>query len=192
MVFTLKKKYSWSYSGFAVDAETVGKTIEKIEAETGSVTREKLLDASRDEDSPTHALFEWNDEIAGEKYRLIQATQAIAHLKVEVIESKADDTPINIDVRTTKPETEVGPTVSPETPSVRTVRAFMSADHFTGSTRSANYISTETALSNEEHRAAIIRNALAEFDRTREKYSFLSELASIYDAIDSEIRKRMA
>ena len=73
MVFELKKNYSWSYGGFGVDANTVGKTLEQIEADTGSVTKEKLLDASRAEDSPTHALFEWNNEIAGEKYRLEQA-----------------------------------------------------------------------------------------------------------------------
>lgn len=186
MVFTLKKKYSWSYGGFNVDANTVGKTIEKIEAETGSVTKEKLLDASRDENSPTHALFEWNDEIAGEKYRLIQASQAIAHLKIEVVESETDDTPINVSVKAKKPETEISKATPPETHSVKTVRAFMSADYFRGSPRSANYISTETALSNEDHRQAIIRNALTEFENTKEKYSFLSELAALYEAIDRE------
>jgi len=171
LVFELKKNYSWSYGGFGVDANTVGKTLERIEADTGSVTKEKLLDASRAEDSPTHNLFEWNDAIAGEKYRLEQARMAITHLRVEVVEGE------------TEPQTFT-PTIVEKVP--KKVRAFTATDYSQGATKLANFMSTDTALANEEYRRTIIKNALGEFERTKDKYSFLSELAALYEAIDLE------
>lgn len=174
LVFKLKKNYSWNYGDFNVDAQTVGEAFEKIEADTGSVTKEKLLDASRAEDSPTHGLFEWDDAIAGEKYRLEQARQAIAQLRVQVISEPAEESAISVKVTSEAP---------------KTFRAYVSPDYYRGKSDTANFISTETALADPSHRQSIIRNALAEFERTRDKYSFLEELASLYEAIDHETER---
>ena len=71
MVYKPKQQYQWG-DGWkpSVDANIVGGVVEQIEAENGRVTKEKFLDYSRPEDSPTHSIFEWDDSKAAEKYRL--------------------------------------------------------------------------------------------------------------------------
>lgn len=46
------------------------------------LTPEIVVDVARDEASPLHARFEWDDQIAGEKYRLDQARRLIRSVKV--------------------------------------------------------------------------------------------------------------
>lgn len=67
------KKYSYKHGKTGASAQTVGETLERIEKRDGAVTKEAFLEESRPEDSPTHAMFEWNDGIAAEKYRLEQS-----------------------------------------------------------------------------------------------------------------------
>lgn len=43
----------------------------------GDLTPANVVDAARDEDHPLHGRFEWDDAVAGEKYRLAQARQLI-------------------------------------------------------------------------------------------------------------------
>jgi hypothetical protein len=49
----------------------------------GNVSPESLVDAARPANSPIHHLFEWDDAVAGERYRLEQARLYIA--KVEYV-----------------------------------------------------------------------------------------------------------
>lgn len=77
-------QYTWNGPKRAVDAETVGKHIEKLQAKHGEVTPELFLDSARSEKSKIHKLFEWNDSVAAEKYRRYQAQVIICSLKVEV------------------------------------------------------------------------------------------------------------
>lgn len=76
--------YSWKMYQYSVPAETVGHEFEKIEKEYGKVTSELLLQNAESEESPLHELFEWDDAVAGRKYRLQQATNVIINLAVEV------------------------------------------------------------------------------------------------------------
>ena len=80
-----KSKYSWR-GGFAykVPASTVGSALESIEARDGNVTSQSFLEYSRPEDSATHSMFEWDDTIAAEKYRLRQAGAIINQLEVKI------------------------------------------------------------------------------------------------------------
>lgn len=48
----------------------------------GVLTPEDVLDFARPEDSPLHSYFEWDDSIAGEKYRYRQAAGLITKVKV--------------------------------------------------------------------------------------------------------------
>lgn len=48
----------------------------------GILTPEIVLDAARPEDAPLHTYFEWDDSIAGERYRLRQAQGLIVKVKV--------------------------------------------------------------------------------------------------------------
>jgi hypothetical protein len=47
----------------------------------GSVGPEALVEEARAEASPLHHLFEWDDSVAGERYRLEQARQYIARVE---------------------------------------------------------------------------------------------------------------
>lgn len=76
--------YSWKMYQYTVPAETVGHEFERIEKEYGKVTSELLLQNAEAEDSPLHELFEWDDAVAGHKYRLTQATNVIINLAIEV------------------------------------------------------------------------------------------------------------
>lgn len=76
--------YSWKLYQYNVPAETVGREFERIEKENGKVTSELLLKDAEPEESPLHELFEWDDAVAGHKYRLSQATNIIVNLAVEV------------------------------------------------------------------------------------------------------------
>src|SRR5262245_10077809 len=48
----------------------------------GNLTRRAFVDDAADEDSPLHALLEWNDAVAGDQYRLIQAAQIIRSVEI--------------------------------------------------------------------------------------------------------------
>lgn len=81
-------KYSWSGIERPVSAEKVGEHLRKLEKQYGEVTRETFLESARPADSPMHSLFEWNDTVAAEKYRLHQANVIIASIRVTVTEEE--------------------------------------------------------------------------------------------------------
>lgn len=66
--------------------QTVGKVCSQLEQD-GKLSPEELVEVSRDEEAPLHDLFEWDDAIAGEKYRVYQAGYIIRSVEV-VYESK--------------------------------------------------------------------------------------------------------
>lgn len=82
--------YQWRFA-MGVPAQTAGNEFERIERKHGHITPEIVLDESRAEDSALHSCFEWNDEVAAEKYRIQQATHLIVNLTVfsEHTEQKA-------------------------------------------------------------------------------------------------------
>lgn len=67
----------WKIKGiFKADAQKVANEIGE-----NSITPEQVLEKARnDENSELHKCFEWNDGIAAEKYRLIQARKIIINL----------------------------------------------------------------------------------------------------------------
>jgi hypothetical protein len=63
--------------------------LQAIYDERQRLTPEVVVDAARDEASPLHDRFEWDDQIAGEKYRLDQARRLIR--SVRVVYREADE-----------------------------------------------------------------------------------------------------
>lgn len=57
------------------------------------VTPENVLNKARDGETELHKCFEWDDSVASEKYRLIQARDIIRHFVILPPEEKKDDTP---------------------------------------------------------------------------------------------------
>jgi len=70
------------------EAEIIGKVLEEIESKKGSITPEDFVEYSRNPNSPTHHLFEWDDKKASTLYRIQQARDIINHIEIEII---ADD-----------------------------------------------------------------------------------------------------
>lgn len=62
-------------------AKVVEECLTQIVQRDGAVTRESLLTAATAADHPLHAYFEWDDGVAGHKYRLAQATCMIMATK---------------------------------------------------------------------------------------------------------------
>ena len=90
MVFQ-PKSYKWR-DGFAyqTSAEIVGGVVEQIEARDGEVTRESFLEESRPEDAPTHSMFEWDDTVAAEAYRLDQSRKIITNLQIVYVNNQEE------------------------------------------------------------------------------------------------------
>ena len=150
------KIYDWKTGNYAVSAQVVGELCEKLEVKYGEVTRENFLDASREEDAPTHKLFEWHDHVAAEKYRLEQSRKIIGNLKITII-SNDSDTPREMEVR-------AFPNVNPVD-------------------SNASYRSMEIAMSDVNLREQILIRALRELTIIQEKYATLKELAEVFEAL---------
>ena len=74
-------KKAWKMGGFFdADAEKVADEILDI---GGTVTPQQVLEKARNENTELHKCFEWDDAIASEKYRLIQARDVIRFLVIE-------------------------------------------------------------------------------------------------------------
>lgn len=80
------KIYSWKTIGFKADAQLVGEELETLET-LGEVSSEKVLDyAKTHKDSELHKCFEWDDKIASEKFRMIQASNVISSISLKIKE----------------------------------------------------------------------------------------------------------
>lgn len=144
-----EKKYSWR-AGKSVSAQVAGEVMEMIEKRDGELTKEAFLEESRPEDSPTHGLFEWDDAVASEKYRLYQSRIAIQDIVVTV-------------VRQDEP---------------KKIHAFVNTT--IGKGNKASYSNIKVAMEDEEKRKAVLQNALAELKAFEQKYSEYAELAGIF------------
>ncbi len=77
---------SWKVAGiFKADASKVAEEIRNIGKEC---TTKDIVSVARDANSELHKCFEWNDTVAGEKYREIQAQQILRSL---VISKQVED-----------------------------------------------------------------------------------------------------
>lgn len=81
--------YRWTNKYFNADATEVGRELEKIESSNGSLDTRNVVDfAKKNQDSELHKCFEWDNDIASEKYRIFQANQILSSISVVVSESE--------------------------------------------------------------------------------------------------------
>jgi hypothetical protein len=67
------------------DKEIVAKRLAEIAGRNnGSLTPDLVVKDAEDSSSPLHELFEWDDGIAGHKYRIEQARQVITSVRVVI------------------------------------------------------------------------------------------------------------
>ena len=84
--------YQWKTGYYKTDAEVAGKVFDELEKTVG-LSAKTLVDASRDETAPLHDEFEWDDAVAGEKWREQIARVMIGNLVVTV-EDKPEAPPV--------------------------------------------------------------------------------------------------
>ena len=74
------------------EAQQVGPLLHRIVQELPEEQqRGAVVDAGRPEDSPLHPYFEWNDYLAGERYRRMQAGALIKSVSVEIVNPDGRD-----------------------------------------------------------------------------------------------------
>lgn len=74
--------YKWKTGYHKVDAETAGKELNRIKKKRG-LTAKAVVDESRDPKARLHKEFEWNDNIAAERFREQQARILIGDLIIK-------------------------------------------------------------------------------------------------------------
>lgn len=79
--------YKWKSVGYSADANKVGNEIEELE----EVTNVSVLEKAKDKNSELHKCFEWDDTVAGDKYRLIQASTVISSISIVVNEDTNEE-----------------------------------------------------------------------------------------------------
>lgn len=135
--------------------EVVSKVLTELTESPEGLTDRSLLEASRDENAPLHTEFEWNDEVASEQYRLIQAQRIIRNVYI---------------VYTTNEEEQ----------EERRERAYVSVP--SGKTA---YVTLKSAMTNEEWKNHLLEDARRDAERFLAKYRRLQELADINNAISA-------
>jgi hypothetical protein len=59
--------------------------LEKVRIDYGTLTPANVVDAARDPNHPLHNRFQWNDSVAGEAYRKIQARALIRTVRCSFV-----------------------------------------------------------------------------------------------------------
>lgn len=143
-------------------AQKAGEICEELER-SGGLTPERLVDVSRAEDAPLHGEFEWNDDVAAEKYRVEQARSLIRCLIVRQ-----------------DPAEEERRTVTVKPPA----RAFFNL------TRGQGYESVARIVQSKDKMARLLGNAFRDLRSFRQKYDALQELNQVMGAIDDTLDRR--
>ena len=145
----------WKQGGrYNVSAETAQNEFEKIAELPGGLTAPNVVKVARDPKNPLHGEFEWDDSAAGEKYR---ESQARCMLRSVV-------------------------KIAPEMPQ-KPIRAYQAVE-VNRDESPKEYVETRRVMREPELRAQILATAKRELQSFRAKYRDLTELASVFDAID--------
>lgn len=88
--------YGWrAGSRVNLDAQAVGQAIERLsKRHNGVLEPGHIVEAARDESSPMHPHFQWDDAAAAELYREDQARELVRSLTVDVSRSNLESKPV--------------------------------------------------------------------------------------------------
>lgn len=116
-----------------------------------------VIKYARNENTALHKHFDWDDSIAGAKWRLEQARHLI---RVTVM------------------------MIQPSGGQEQSIRAYVSltSDRYKDG---GGYRATTTVLSDKDMRAQLLADALSELIAFKTKYAMLKELAGVFDAIQA-------
>ena len=148
-------------------AERYGLELIRLREEAnGSLKTEEIVKEAREEDSPLHDFFQWDDSIAGELYRRSQARKLTAGIYEVIIEGEEEKLiPLfyNVIIETRKKDemqTEQG------------------------------YVFNVEIVENKDYYEQQLEKAVREIKHWQEKYSMLKELSEIFGVI-KKIQKKL-
>lgn len=97
-------KYKWNCTVFSANADKVGKELEKIEKDEKLTSSNVVQYAQTNKKSELYKCFEWNNEVAGEKFRLFQANQILQSISIIINESENEVTKAFVNIKTVEEE----------------------------------------------------------------------------------------
>lgn len=98
--------YKWNCGGFKGNPNKVGKELEGIEKERELTNVNVLEYAKENKNSELNKCFEWNNEKAGENFRLIQASKILQSISIVINDEPQEITKAFVNIKT-KEETKV-------------------------------------------------------------------------------------
>jgi hypothetical protein len=140
-------------------AQVFGEELEKIQKmNRGILTPTMVVEEARKKNSPLHSYFEWDKDLAHEKFLLHQARLLINSIEV-VVSFNGEE---------------------------KEIRRYLNVnqDSCDNETTTRVYAVTEKVLSNEELRNQILSQAISEQEYWVERYKTYLELSPIFEAIE--------
>ena len=156
--------YKWRVPVVPVDAQIAGQALEDIEKKHGRLEPKTIVQESQGITAPLHMCFEWDNDIAGPKYREVQARKIIQNIVVVQVKDKNGD--------------ELPP-----------VRAFVSVTENATNNRQREYKSINIAVNNNAMNDSIMRTAMMELKSFEYKYANLTEFSDVIRAIQKTLTK---
>lgn len=103
----MEKQYKWKFGFFKqADAQKIGEELDEM----STINVDNILEKAKNENTELNKIFDWDNEIAGEKWRRQQANQMIQDLQVVVVKGDKENKPKTTKAFVTlKRETEYEP-----------------------------------------------------------------------------------
>lgn len=151
--------YAWRKGYPAkVSAKVAGRTIfEKLYSKHGYVNAELVVKEGAKKTSPIHDAFEWDDTVAGHRWRINQGAEMVRALRVVQVES-----PDNGDV---------DPFL---------VRVFL----HTRLNGRMGYMAVADVMADDTKYQSTLAEAIRQLKGLRDRFEFIHELAGVFEVID--------
>jgi hypothetical protein len=126
----------------------------------GILKPEDVVECARDEHSPLHEHFEWNDGKAADEYRKDQA-RSLIRVAVQVLPNLGEDVKVRVFTSLKSDRRNPG----------------------------GGYRRMTDVLSHDSMRAELLQIALDELKGVREKYKEVKELADVFTVVDAAVER---
>ena len=136
------------------------KVAEEIFSISDTPTSQQIVDMASNPETECHDLFDWDDSVAGPKWRKEQARKLLSNLKVEFVKSDPD---------------------AEEPKKFIPVRLFYGDPN---PNRTEGFVSIVKVMGNKDMYEQLLERAKAEIASFRKKYAMLTELEPLFEVID--------
>lgn len=149
----------------------VARELHKIAKRDGGLKPSDVVDYARPKSSPLHRYFEWDNTKAAERFRLVQAMHLIRMVRIKISMDDKQDRQVRMLVHVLTDEDRLGENKMARGPC------------------RGSYVSMIDVLSNSDYRQQMLEDAKSDLESFRRKYSILSELAEVCEAVDRFLEK---